>query len=181
MPIRIYIVIPAAETERVLDGLNGMIDDGIVALHDLNVLSHRARNAFFPRQLMVRDVMTREPKSVATTTPLSDAVKLLLPSIFTELPVLDARRRPVGVVTQGDFIRKGGLPLRLGLLAESDGNRREAILNQLASRQAGEVMTTPAVMIAENRQLAEAVDLMLAKGVKRLPVVDKKGRLELLQ
>ena len=32
-------------------------------------------------------------------------------------------------------------------------------------------------MIAENRSLAEAVDLMLAKAVKRLPVVDEKKRL----
>ena len=125
MPIRIYIVFPAAETSRVLDGLNGIVDDGIVALHDLNVVSHRTRNAFFPRQLMVRDVMTPEPKSVTTTTPLSDAVKLILPSIFTGLPVLDAQHRPVGVVTQGDLIRKGGLALRLGLLAESDQNRRD--------------------------------------------------------
>ncbi len=177
MPIRIYIVIPAAETERVLDGMNGMIDDGIVVLHDLSVLSHRARNTFFPRQLMVRDVMTSEPKSVTTTTPLSDTAKLLLSSIFTGLPVLDGRRRPIGVITQGDLIRKGGLPLRLGLLAESDKDRRKAVLNQLATRPAAEVMTTPAVMIAENRPLAEAVDLMLAKGVKRLPVVDEKGRL----
>ncbi len=177
MPVRIYIVIPAAETERVLDGMNGMVNDGIVALHDLNVLSHRTCNAFFPRQLMVRDVMTPEPRSVDVTTPLSDVVRLLLGSIFTGLPVLDDQGRPVGVITQGDLIRKGGLPLRLGLLAESGENRREAVLGLLASRRAAEVMTTPAIMIAEDRPLAEAVDLMLYREVKRLPVVDKNGRL----
>lgn len=48
MPIRIYIILPATETDRVLDGLNGMINDGIVALHDLNVLSFKTRNTFFP-------------------------------------------------------------------------------------------------------------------------------------
>lgn len=177
MPLRIYIVVPAVEADRVLDGLNGMIDEGIVALHDLNVLSHRAHNAFFPRQLMVRDVMTPEPKSVAAATPLNDAARLLLSSIFTGLPVVDAGGRPIGVITQGDLIRKGGLPLRLGLLAESDRNRRESILDQLSERQAEDVMTTPAVMIAADRPLAEAVDLMLGKDVKRLPVVDASGRL----
>jgi CBS domain-containing protein len=177
MPLRIYIVIPALEADRVLDGLNGMLDEGIVALHDLNVLSHRAHNAFFPRQLMVRDVMTPEPKSVATTTPLNDAARLLLSSIFTGLPVVDERGRPIGVITQGDLIRKGGLPLRLGLLAESDRDRRESILDHLSARQAADVMTSPIVMIAEDRPLAEAVDLMLAREVKRLPVVDASGRL----
>jgi CBS domain-containing protein len=177
LPVRIYIVIPAAETQRVLDGLNGMVEDGIVALHDLNVLSHRARNAFFPRQLMVRDVMTPEPKSVTATTNLRDAAKILLPSIFTSLPVVDEQKRPMGLITQGDLIRKGGLPLRLGLLEESDRDRRESLLAQLTQRQAGEIMTTPVIMIGRDRPLSDAVDLMLSKKVKRLPVVDDAGRL----
>ena len=177
MPVRIYIVLPAAETERVLSGLNGIVTEGIVALHDLNVLSHRTRNAFFPRQLMVRDVMTPGPESVSAGTPLNDAARLLPSSIFTGLPVVDKQRRPVGVITQGDLIRKGGLPLRLGLLSESDQNRLESVLNQLASRKATEVMTTPALMIAADRPLSEAVELMLTKGVKRLPVVDETGGL----
>ena len=177
LPIRIYIILPAFETERTLNGLNGMITDGIVVLHDLNVLSHRTRNSFFPRQLMVRDVMTADPQSVTAATPLSDVVRLLLSSIFSGVPVVDAHDRPVGVVTQGDLIKKGGLPLRLGLLAESDQNRLESVLNRLSSRNAGDVMTSPAVMIDELRPLTGAVDLMLRKGVKRLPVVDTDGRL----
>jgi len=177
LPVRIYIVIPATQMERVLDGLNGMVGDGIVALHDLNVISHRARNSFFPRQLLVRDVMTAAPKSVAAKNPLSDAANLLLSSIFTGLPVVDDKGRPIGVITQGDLIAKGGLPLRLGLLAESDQNRAGTVIDALSSRSAAEVMTTPAVTIAEDRPLAEAVNLMLAKDFKRLPVVDGTGRL----
>lgn len=176
-PVRIYIVVPAEEADRVLDGLDGMIGEGIVALHDLNVLSYRANNTFFPRQLKVRDVMTPSPKSVAAAAALNDTVRMLLSSVFTGVPVVDSENRPVGVITQGDLITRGGLPLRLGLLAASDENRRESVLNLLASRQAAEVMTTPAITIADDRPLAEAVDLMLAKGVKRLPVVDPAGRL----
>jgi CBS domain-containing protein len=177
LPVRIYIVLPAAETQRVLDGLNGMVEDGIVVLHDLNVLSHRVRNAFFPRQLMVRDVMTPDPKSVTADTPLSDAARILLPSIFTGLPVVDDHGRPIGLITQGDLIRRGGLPLRLGLLEESDRNRRESFLDQLSTRRADEVMTEPVIRISQERPLTDAVDMMLAKGVKRLPVVDDAGRL----
>ncbi|MGW8186249.1 MAG: DUF190 domain-containing protein [Desulfobacterales bacterium] len=177
MPIRIYIVLPAAETERVLDGLDGIVTDGIVALHDLNVLSHRTRNAFFPKQLLVRDVMTPAPQSVTAGTALSEAARLLLSSIFTGLPVVDKRNRPIGVITQGDLIKKGGMPLRLGLLAESDQNRLKSVLNRLASRKAADVMTTPAVMVGAEKPLAEAVELMLTKSVKRLPVVDGTGGL----
>jgi len=177
LPVRIYIVIPDAETESVLSGLDGMITDGIVALHDLNVLSHRTRTSFFPRQLLVRDVMTPGPESVRVDTPLSDAARLLLSSIFTGLPVLDKKQRPVGIITQGDLIRKGGLPLRLGLLAESDQSQREAALDQLSSRRADEAMTAPVVMITEDRLLTEAEDLMLNQNLKRLPVIDGNKQL----
>ena len=177
MPVRIYIVLPAAETDRVLNGLTGIVGEGIVALHDLNVISHRTRNAFFPRQLLVRDVMTPDPEHVVADTPLSEAARLLLSSIFTGLPVVDAGKRPIGVITQGDLIRRGGLPLRLGLLAEAPPGHREALLDRLSSRRAEEVMTAPAITIAADRPLTAAVESMLKKGVKRLPVQDGNGRL----
>lgn len=177
LPVRIYIVVPAGQADRVLDGLTGMVADGMVALHDLNVVSHRARNAFFPRQLAVRDIMTPEPRSVTAETSLSDVTRLLLSSVFTGVPVVDEKHRPIGVITQGDLIRKGGLPLRLGLLAESDQDRLKAVLTQMASRRAGDVMTQPPVTISEERPLAEAVELMVNRNVKRLPVTDKQGRL----
>jgi CBS domain-containing protein len=126
---------------------------------------------------MVRDVMTPAPQSVTAGTPLSDAARLLLSSVFTGLPVVDEKNRPVGVITQGDLIKKGGLPLRLGLLAESDHDRLESVLNRLASRKAADVMTTPAVVVAAGQPLTKGVEVMLTKGVKRLPVVDKTGSL----
>ncbi|MEX1302046.1 MAG: DUF190 domain-containing protein [Desulfotignum sp.] len=172
LPVRICILVPAAETDLVLDGLNRIVTDGIVALHDLAVLSHRTRSSFFPRQLRVRDVMTQDPQSIIPETPVGDAARILLASIFTGLPVVDDNRRPVGMVTQGDLIRKGGLPLRLDLLSESDQARRESVLDQLSEKEVKEIMTSPVVVIAEDRPLSEAVDRMLAKSLKRLPVVD---------
>jgi CBS domain-containing protein len=177
LPIRIYIVLPAAETEQVLDGLDEMVGTGIIALHDLKVISHKATNPFFPRQIMVRDAMTPLPQRVRGESPLSDAARLLLSSIFTGLPVVDRDDRPVGVITQGDLISKGGLPLRLGLLSESGQEGIAAIMNQLDRQRVVEIMTKPATIIAEDRPLTEAVDTMLSKGLKRLPVVDKTGRL----
>lgn len=177
MPIRIHIILPAADAETVLTHLNNMEFDGIVVLHDLNVVSHRVSSALFPRQLLVRDVMTAEPQSISAGSPLSRAVKLLLSSIYTGLPVIDDQGRPIGVITQDDLITKGGMPLRLGQLAASEKDRMEAVLEKMATRRVADAMTTPPVTIASDRRLSEAVDLMLEKGVKRLPVVDDNGRL----
>ena len=177
LPIRIYIILPAAETELVLAGLNELVGNGIIALHDLAVVSHKAANTFFPRQLIVRDVMTPGPASVTADTPLNEAAGLLLSSIYTGLPVVDGGRRPIGVLTQGDLIHKGGLPLRLGLLGESGQEGIASVMAHLATKRVGDAMTAPALVIRADQPLTEAVDLMLARAMKRLPVVDKDGRL----
>jgi CBS domain-containing protein len=177
LPIRISIVLPAAAAPQVLEELGGLVNDGLITLQDLHVVSHKTANTFFPRQLAVRDVMTQQPVSIGAERPLSEAARLLLSSIFTGLPVVDPQGRPVGVVTQGDLINKGGMPLRLGLLAASGQDDRDTVMAELDHRQVQEIMTTPAVTIEEDRPLTEAVDLMLARGLKRLPVVTRGGRL----
>lgn len=177
LPLHIQIILPSAELARVLPILGEMVTEGIVAVHDLNVVSHRVRNAFFPRQLKVRDAMTRDPKHIAVNGTLREAAELLLSSIFTGLPVVDDQLRPVGVITQGDLMARGGMPLRLGLLSVSDPTGREAVLNQLANRTVSEAMTSPAVIITEDKQLTHAVDLMLTRGIKRLPVIDQSRKL----
>ena len=177
MPLRITIVVPAAESERILSKLEEMVADGIVAVRDLNVISHKTRGLLIPKETRVRDIMTPNPKEVSLDTPLDEVVRLLLSSTFTGLPVVDGMDRPVGVISQGDLIYKAGMPMRLGLLAESDQQKVEVVLEALKPRQAKEVMTRQPVTIRQDSLVTEAVDLMLQKGVKRLPVIDDAGKL----
>jgi len=177
MPIRITIVAPAVESERILSKAEQMVSDGIVAVHDLNVISYKTHGLLIPKDTRVRDLMTPAPEKVSLFTSLAEVARLLLSSTFTGLPVVDGENRPVGVISQGDLIYKAGMPVRLGLLAGSDRERVSAILAGLAPRQANEVMTQPAVMIDQDKLVTDAVNLMLKKQVKRLPVVDASGRL----
>lgn len=177
MPLRIVIVMPAAEIERVLPQIEEMVMDGIVAVQSLEVVSHKTQKLLIPKQIRVRDIMTPSPRKVARSTPLDEVVKLLLSSIFTGAPVVDEEDRLVGIITQGDLIYKGGMPVRLGLLAESNGDKLEAVLSALSRKSAQEVMTSPAISIEEDKFVNDAVDLMLRERVKRLPVVDAQGRL----
>ena len=177
MPLRIAIVLPASEIERVLPEVEAMVTDGIVAVHHLDVVSHKTRKLLVPKQIKVRDIMTHDPQKVFLSTPLDNVVRLLLSSIFTGVPVVDDTDRPVGVITQGDLIYKGKMPMRLGLLAESSSDKLDAVLAGLTNKMAKEVMTTPVITIGQDQLVKDAVDLMLNKRVKRLPVVDGHGRL----
>jgi CBS domain-containing protein len=177
MPVKIEIVLPAAESEAVLEALETLVPDGIVAVRELDVRSYKTRQNLIPRQIKVRDIMTPDPQRVTPETPVQDVVRLLLGVTFTSVPVVDRAGRPLGIITQGDLVYRAGLPLRLGLLADSAPGRKNSALAALAGKLAEAVMTRPAVVITEDHRLTDAVDLMLRKDVKRLPVVDENGLL----
>ena len=129
MPVRITIIVPAVESERILSKAAEMVTDGIVAVQDLRVISHKTRGLLIPRDTRVRDLMTPAPQRVNLDTSLAEVARLLLSSTFTGLPVVDQENRPVGVISQGDLIYKAGMPMRLGLLAESDREKVSAMLS----------------------------------------------------
>src|SRR5262249_3563248 len=103
------------------------------------------------------------------------AVRLMLQYRISGLPVVGARGELVGVVTEGDFLRRGGggpprpRSPRVGVLICP---RRPSPRNVYAPRRQGEeVMTRSPVAIAEDTPLDEAVELMERHRIKRLPVV----------
>lgn len=177
MPVRICTILPATEFARVLPDIEKMVTEGIVAVHDLEVVSHKTRGSLIPRQIRVRDAMTPDPQTVAPETPLNEVIRLLLSAIFTGLPVVGADNRPIGVISQGDLIYRAGMPLRLGLLAASDEANVGHALQAMAHKNARDIMSSPAVSIEEDKPLTDGVKLMLKMGLKRLPVVDTSGRL----
>ncbi|MGC9194306.1 MAG: DUF190 domain-containing protein [Syntrophobacteraceae bacterium] len=177
MPVRIEIIVPAADCESVLSKVSEMVSDGIIAVRDVAVVSHKTFGLLMPRNTRVREIMTLEPKRVGMDTAVSEVARLLLSSDFTGLPVVDEQNRPVGIISQEDLINKARLPVRFGLLASADKEKIERIFEELDPKRAQEIMTSPAIVIGVERLVTEAVDLMLAKKVKRLPVVDKSGRL----
>lgn len=176
MPVMIKIILPSAQVDEVLPTLEKMVEEGIVTVQEVNIYCHKTRKRLIPRHLKVKDIMTPDPATALTTSPVSDVVHLLLSSTFTGVPVVDRNCNPVGVISQGDLIYRGGMPVRLGLLAESGSENLKVILEALSVKKAQEIMS-PAVCIRENEPLTEAVDLMLRQGLKRLPVTDERGRL----
>jgi CBS domain-containing protein len=177
LPIKVEIVLPAAELDLVLPQVEAMVTDGIVAVREMTVHAYRTRKNLIPRQIKVRDIMTPDPRRVARNTPVNEVVAILLPAVFSGLPVVDRAGRPVGIITQGDLIYRGQMPLRLGLLAASENHRRDQALAALAAKTAGDVMTQPAVIIPHDRPVTEGVDLMVKNKIKRLPVTNEEGLL----
>ncbi len=176
MPLKIEIVLPASQAESLLPAVQEMVLDGVVGIHDLSVVSHRTQKHLVPAHLLVRDVMTPRPQTVSPGATATEIVRLLLSADFNGVPVVDDAARPIGIITQGDLIARAGMPVRLGLLGAMSQTNLDTVLQNLQARTAADIMTRPVVTIAEDQPLTAAVDLMLARSLKRVPVVDAAGR-----
>lgn len=177
LPLKIEIILPSAELGPVMGVLEQMVCEGIVGVRELSVYWHKAKKRLLPPQIRVRDVMTAKPKRVQRNTPVDQVVRLLLSSTFTGVPVVDEQDRPVGVISQSDLIYRAKMPMRLALMANSEPERVDGILKSLSEMKAEAIMTRPDVHIQEDALMADGVNLMLEKNVKRLLVVDAWGKL----
>jgi len=177
MPLKIEVILPASELAVVLPTIEEMVADGIVVVEDMEIRCHKTKKSLIPRQIRVKDVMTQSPKAVSPNTTISEVVRLLLSSDFNSVPVVDSANSPIGIITQSDLINRAGMPIRLGLLEEFEQNKIDALLESLKHKTAEKTMTRPVTVIAEDKPLTEAVDLMLKDKLKRLPVVDVAGKL----
>jgi CBS domain-containing protein len=126
------------------------------------------------------DVMTRNVISVAADAPAMQAVTLMLKHRISGLPVVDVNGAVVGVVTEGDFLRRTELgtqrrrPRWLEFVL-GPGRLATEYVNA-CGRKVSDVMTADPCTIAEWTPLEEVVQLMERRRIKRVPVV-RDGRL----
>jgi CBS domain-containing protein len=130
--------------------------------------------------MRAHQIMTRSVITIAPDATILEAAKTMLQHHVSGLPVVDAAGALVGIVSEGDFIRRSEigtqrkrgrwLKFLLGAGATATDYVREN------GRKVSEVMTADPVTIAEDATLEEIVQAMETNGVKRLPVV-KDGKL----
>ena len=123
----------------------------------------------------VRDVMTATVVAVREDADFKEMVTVMRNRRVSAFPVISEACKVIGVVSEADLLLKEAapeLPQGLVRLAWRLTERSKA-----AGVTAAEVMSTPAVTIGEDPPVAEAARLMQSRRVKRLPVVDRDGRL----
>jgi CBS domain-containing protein len=125
----------------------------------------------------VSDVMSRGVLSLSPHDPVRKAAELMLRYGVNGFPVLD-RGRIVGIVTQGDFLRRAetgtDCRARLAELFTDVGRLAEEYVRSHA-RTVGDIMTRDVVTVSPDAPLRDAVELMVRHRIRRLPVVDANG------
>jgi CBS domain-containing protein len=125
-------------------------------------------------------IMTRNVISVQPETTISQAAHLMLLNRISGLPVVDSDGHVVGIVTEGDFLRRAETgtqrqrPRWLQLLV-GPGRLADDYVRS-TSRRVEDVMTQPVRAIDEDMPLSDIVELMERHRIKRLPVL-RDGKL----
>jgi len=125
--------------------------------------------------MRAHQIMTRQVITVAADASIVDAANIMLDKHISGLPVIDKAGALVGIVSQGDFIRRAeiGTQRKRGRWLKffvGPGRAASDFVHE-RGRKVGEVMTSEPHTVTENATLEDIVELMERNNVKRLPVV----------
>jgi CBS domain-containing protein len=125
--------------------------------------------------MKVSDVMSTGVCSIKADSSLLDAVRLMVQNRISALPVVGDNGDLVGIVTEGDLMRRAELdsavhrPRWLEFFVTERRRAHEYI--QSHARKIGDLMTREPFTIDADAPLDEAVSAMLRLKVRRLPVM----------
>lgn len=125
--------------------------------------------------MRVNQIMTPEVITVGADTTILEAANTMLRHHIGALPVVDAAGRLIGIISEGDFIRRAEIGTQhkrgrwLTFLAGADRIATEFAHER--GRKVGEVMTPDPLTVAEDTTLDRIVQIMQSSRVKRLPVM----------
>jgi len=123
--------------------------------------------------MRAHQIMTRPVITVTPETTIIEAANTMLQKHISGLPVVDAAGKLVGIVSEGDFIRRSEIGTQrkrgrwLKLLLGPGKSASDFVHEH--GRKIAEIMTKEPLTITEDTTLEQIVQLMENNNVKRLP------------
>ncbi len=179
LPIIITVIDTPQNIERALALVRPMVREGLITVEDVEIVATSRRDLQpLPTYRPVSEIMTQQVTTVTPDTPVIQVIELLLGKLFKAVPVVDSNNRVVGIISDGDLLRKAGMPARLAVGERLEAQDLKEFLARVSREKTAEaIMTSPVVTVREDEPLGHVVQRMLDHGLKRMPVVDAWGKL----
>jgi len=120
--------------------------------------------------------MTSPVITVMPATSIAEAARLMLQHRISGPPVVDGKGAVIGIITEGDLLRRaetGSAPHHHMWLELLLGPGRLADeYTHAHARKVGEAMTRDIVSVASSTDVADLVQLMNKRRIKRVPVIE---------
>lgn len=169
--------LPVVDADNRLLGIISRVDI-LRALAQPAVAESPRQNPPPGRPATVGQIMLTNIRPVPANASLAQVVNLLVSNVRRRVVVVDDRQQVVGIITDGDLIKRATPAERPGIVQLLT---RRLPLGQthsiaLGDRTAAQVMTTPVITVSPHTLLPDALQLLLTHHVKRLPVVNAQGQ-----
>jgi CBS domain-containing protein len=137
-----------------------------------------------PRELPVRDIMTREVVTLHPEESIQDALRVLAQHGISGAPVVDADDRLVGLLDDSDLLvadaRLHGPTMIeiLGAYLPLPGEQRRfnEELRHALGRTVADMMQSDPPSLPEAAQVEDAATIMVERHVSRVPIVGPDGK-----
>lgn len=150
----------------------------IAALTPQGALSVTQTRIYLPAsRLRARDIMEQAEYTARPDDSASDALTALLARGARIIPVLDAERKPIGVITLTHVLGQVESDLAAHLLTLSQPEHmHEHLLLHVEGKQARDLMRMPALTVRDDAPLDAVARSLTGRHITRAPVVDAHGR-----
>ena len=101
----------------------------------------------------VKEIMNPNVVSLGPDSTLKDASELMATQKIGSIVIVD-KNDPVGIITERDFATK------------------VILKSHSADTKVSEVMSSPVVHISSNQSVADVIDIMANKEIRKIPVID---------
>jgi CBS domain-containing protein len=180
LPLIIQAIDSTEKIQKALEIIRPMVGEGLIALDDVEVIkyTHRYLN-LLPADKPVSEVMTHRVITLKENMPVAEAWERMLKHLLKALPVLNEREEVEGMLTDEDLLERAGLEQNLSVAERLDKQTLQAEFTALkrSPLKVADVMTKPAITVRENESLGVASARMAELSIKRLPVLNEKGKL----
>jgi CBS domain-containing protein len=128
--------------------------------------------------MQARDVMVRGVISIGPDIPVQIAANAMVSNWVSALPVIDIHTKLVGIVSEGDLIRRVeiGTEQRRSsggeTLMSSDALAKEFVKSH--AKRVSDVMTREVITAQPETPLREIANLMEKHNIKRVPIVQEE-------
>src|SRR5579859_5065567 len=174
LPIVISVIDTPDKISHALTLIEPMVREGLITIEDVQIVKNTYRELhLLQADQPVSSLMTHNVTAVRAETPAREVVELLLGQRFKAVPVVDNERHVLGIISTTDLLEKAGMPARLAVGERLAASDRDAFLAPINARTAQDIMTAPAVMVRDSEALGYAVQRMVQRNLKRMPVVDE--------
>lgn len=125
--------------------------------------------------MIAKDIMTRAVRMIGPNDDVQAAARVMAESGVSALPVVDDAQRVLGIVSEGDLLRRSEIRTtkRHGwwreFLTAPETLAAEYIKSR--SRKVRDVMSRPVISVTEETPFAEIASILEEHNIKRVPVL----------